>query len=150
MIRLASMGIVLLMALPALAMQPEERLKDSVLEARARTISQEVRCLVCQNQSVDDSDADLARDLRRIIRERLTAGDTDTAVKDFLVSRYGDFVLLRPPFRLSTVFLWLIPFAVLFCGGISFWMMNRRKMAPPASLTPEEQLRLEVLTKDNP
>lgn len=149
MMRLAPIGIFLLMALPALAMQPEERLNDSTLEARARMIGQEIRCLVCQNQSIDDSDADLARDLRRIIRERLTVGDTDTAVKDFLVARYGDFVLLRPPFRLSTLFLWLIPFAILFCGGISFWVMSRRTINPPANLTPEEQLRLEILTKDN-
>jgi len=148
MMRPAIIGIFLLMALPAVAMQPEERLNDSVLETRARTISREIRCLVCQNQSIDDSDADLARDLRRIIRERLTAGDTDAAVKDFLVARYGDFVLLRPPFRASTLFLWLIPFAILVCGGLSFWVMSRRTINPLASLTPEEQRRLEILTKD--
>ena len=150
MTRLSLIGVFLLMALPVLAMQPEERLNDAILEARARTISHEIRCLVCQNQSIDDSDADLARDLRRIIRERLTAGDTDAAVKDFLVMRYGDFVLLRPPFRLSTLVLWLIPFAVLICGGISFWAMSRRTINAPVSLTPEEKLRLEILTKDHP
>lgn len=149
MMRPAIIGIFLLMALPALAMQPEERLNDSVLETRARMISQEIRCLVCQNQSIDDSDADLARDLRRIIRERLTVGDTDAAVKDFLVARYGNFVLLRPPFQLSTLLLWLIPFAILVGGGISFWVVSRRKINPPAGLTPEEQRRLEILTKDN-
>jgi len=149
MTRLPLIGIFLFMTLPALAMQPEERLNDSGLEARARTISREIRCLVCQNQSIDNSDADLAHDLRRIIRERLTAGDSDAAVKDFLVARYGDFVLLRPPFRLSTIFLWLIPFAILVGGGISFWIMSRRTINPPVSLTREEQLRLEILTKDN-
>ncbi len=147
--QLALIGIVLLLALPAAALQPEERLADPILETRARAISQEIRCLVCQNQSVDDSDADLARDLRRIIRERLTAGDTDAAVKSFLVARYGDFVLLRPPFRASTLFLWLIPFAIIICGGIVFWVVSRRRITPPAHLTPEEQRRLEILTKDN-
>lgn len=147
--QLALIGIVLLLALPAAALQPEERLADPILETRARAISQEIRCLVCQNQSIDDSDADLARDLRRIIRERLTAGDTDAAVKDFLVARYGDFVLLRPPFRASTLFLWLIPFAILVWGGIVFWVVSRRRVTPPTHLSPEEQRRLEVLTKDN-
>lgn len=147
--RLYIMAAFLLVALPAAALQPEERLDDSVLEARARAISQEIRCLVCQNQSIDESDADLARDLRRIIRERLTAGDTDAAVKDFLVARYGDFVLLRPPFRASTLFLWLVPFAVVVGGGVMLWSISRRKVIPPERLTPEERQRLEILTKDN-
>ncbi len=147
--RLYIMAAFLLVALPAAALQPEELLADSALEARARAISQEIRCLVCQNQSIDESDADLARDLRRIIRERLTAGDTDAAVKDFLVARYGDFVLLRPPFRASTLFLWLIPFAVVVGGGVMLWSIGRRKVIPPERLTPEEQQRLEILTKDS-
>ena len=148
--RIFIMTTLILLALPASALQPEERLADPLLETRARSISQEIRCLVCQNQSIDESDADLARDLRRIIRERLTAGDTDAAVKDFLVARYGDFVLLRPPFRAATLFLWLVPFAIVMWGGIAFWVISRRKTIPPARLTPEEQHRLEILTKDNP
>ena len=148
--RIFIMTTLILLALPASALQPEERLADPLLETRARSISQEIRCLVCQNQSIDESDADLARDLRRIIRERLTAGDTDAAVKDFLVARYGDFVLLRPPFRAATLFLWLVPFAIVMWGGIAFWVISRRKTIPPARLTPEEQPRLEILTKDNP
>src|ERR1041384_1887939 len=97
--------------MPALAVQPDEILKDAALEPRARTLSQELRCMVCQNQSIDDSDAPLAKDLRVLVRERLTAGDSDRQVIDFLVTRYGEFVLLKPRFSMHTLLLWLAPFA---------------------------------------
>ncbi len=107
------------LALPfpaAKAVEPDEVLSDPALEARARTISAELRCLVCQNQSIDDSDADLAKDLRLLVRERLVAGDSDQEVRDFVVERYGAFVLLRPPFNPSTFVLWLTPFALALLG----------------------------------
>src|SRR3954470_16615115 len=106
------------MAAPAFAVHPDEILKDPVLEARARTLSQELRCMVCQNQSIDDSDAPLARDLRVLVRERLTAGDSDGQVIDFLVARYGEFVLLKPRVSAHTLLLWLAPFAVLVIAAI--------------------------------
>ena len=99
------------LVLPALAVQPDEILSDAVLEARARVLSKELRCMVCQNQSIDDSDAPLARDLRILVRDRLKAGDSDTQVLDFLVARYGEFVLLRPRFEWHTALLWLAPLA---------------------------------------
>ena len=107
----------LALAAPARAVTPDEQLPDPRLEARARALSQELRCLVCQNQSIDDSNAPLAHDLRVILRERLAAGDTDAQAKAYLVTRYGDFVLLRPPFQPDTWALWLGPFAVLLAGG---------------------------------
>src|SRR6187397_3078929 len=101
---------------PAFAVQPDEVLSDPALEARARVLSQELRCLVCQNQSIDDSDALLARDLRLLLRERLKSGDSDQQVLDFLVARYGEFVLLRPPFTWHTLALWLAPPLLLAFG----------------------------------
>lgn len=99
-----------------LAVQPGEQLKDPEQETRARKLSAELRCLVCQNQSIDDSDAELARDLRRLVRERITAGDSDNAIRQFLVARYGEFVLLRPPFSASTALLWSLPAIALIAG----------------------------------
>lgn len=107
----------LLVSGAALAVQPGEQLKDPAQEARARKLSAELRCLVCQNQSIDDSDAELARDLRRLVRERISAGDSDSAIRQFLVARYGEFVLLRPPFSASTALLWSLP-AIALIGGI--------------------------------
>ena len=98
-------------------MQPDEILPDPALETRARNLSRELRCMVCQNQSIDDSDAPLARDLRLLVRERLKAGDSDTQIVDFLVARYGDFVLLKPRFTSHTALLWLLPFLVLIAGA---------------------------------
>ena len=106
-------AMFLLMQLPALAVAPDEVLSDSVLEARARALSAQLRCLVCQNQSIDDSDAPLARDLRVLVRKRLQAKDSDEAVMDYIVARYGDFVLLKPPMKSSTLLLWLTPLLVL-------------------------------------
>ncbi|KAB0265651.1 cytochrome c-type biogenesis protein [Microvirga brassicacearum] len=128
------------------AVQPNEVLKDPVLERRARDISAGLRCLVCQNQSIDDSDADLARDLRLLVRERLTAGDTDAQVRDFVVQRYGEFVLLRPTFRGRTLVLWLTPVLVLVVGGLGIYTTIRRRPAA-ASLNAEETRAVEALLK---
>jgi cytochrome c-type biogenesis protein CcmH len=113
-------------ATAAHAVMPDEMLKDPVLEARARGISQELRCLVCQNQSIDDSDATLARDLRVIVRERLTAGDSDAQVLDFVTARYGNYVLLKPPFQANTILLWLLPFGLLAVGLVIAFMYLRQ------------------------
>jgi cytochrome c-type biogenesis protein CcmH len=143
--------MVLALTLPAaLAVQPDEVLKDPALEQRARAISSGLRCLVCQNQSIDDSNAPLARDLRLLVRERLTAGDSDKAVVDFVVARYGDFVLLRPPFNAHTILLWAAPFLILLGGAAFVW--RRRKALPVpqpnARLTEEERQRLDRLLQD--
>lgn len=134
----------------AFAVQPDEMLKDAGLEARARHLSGELRCMVCQNQSIDDSEAPLARDLRLLVRQRLEAGDSDRQVLDFLVARYGDFVLLRPPVQLDTLLLWGLPPAALLAGLIGLIMMARRRKTlslQPAALTPEEQNRLSTLVE---
>ena len=109
------------------AVEPNEILKDPVLEQRARALSQDLRCLVCQNQSIDDSDAQLARDLRVLVRERLTAGDSDQAVVDYVVSRYGDFVLLRPPFKAATLVLWFGPIIIALSGLTGLILFFRRQ-----------------------
>jgi cytochrome c-type biogenesis protein CcmH len=141
--------IALALAPPALAVQPDEVLKDAGLERRARALSAELRCLVCQNQSIDDSDAPLAKDLRVIVRERLVAGDSDGQIRDFLVARYGAFVMLRPPVTMQTILLWASPFAALAAGGLVVWRLRRRAAAaaatPVAGLTDEEQARIERL-----
>jgi cytochrome c-type biogenesis protein CcmH len=131
------------------ATSPDEILADPVLEARARALSKELRCLVCQNQSIDDSDADLARDLRRIVREQLTAGRSDQEIIDYLTARYGEFVLLMPPVEPATWGLWFGPAAVLLIGAIGGIAYLRRRGARPAALVPElsaeERRRLEAL-----
>ena len=116
--------IALSLSWPALAWNPDEVLENQALEDRARSISKELRCLVCQNQSIDDSDAPLARDLRLIVRERLVAGDSDTAIYDFVVARYGEFVLLRPRLNIGTVILWSSPVLVIL-GGV--YLIGRRQ-----------------------
>jgi cytochrome c-type biogenesis protein CcmH len=134
----------------AFAVTPDEMLKDPVLEARARHLSQELRCLVCQNQSIDDSEAPLAHDLRVLVRKRLEAGDSDKQVLDFLVARYGDFVLLKPPVQLDTLLLWGLPPAALLAGMVGLLMMARRRKTlnlQPAALTPEEQNRVATLVE---
>jgi cytochrome c-type biogenesis protein CcmH len=115
----------------ASAVQPDEQLPDPALEARAREISAGLRCLVCQNQSIDDSDAPLARDLRILVRQRLEAGDSDAMVRDYLVARYGDFILLKPPFEASTLFLWLTPLVVL--GASAMVVAHRFRSAKPVA-----------------
>jgi cytochrome c-type biogenesis protein CcmH len=128
---------------PGLAVQPDEILKDAALEARARALSAGLRCLVCQNQSIDDSDAPLARDLRILIRERLTAGETDAQVINFVVIRYGDFVLLRPRFTAQTVLLWATPFAVLFLAALFLFRRRKGTAANEAPLSAEERAALD-------
>ena len=141
----------LLLASPAFAVRPDEILADADLEARARTISQELRCVVCQNQSIDDSDAPLAADLRAIVRERLSAGDTDEEVMAYIVARYGNFVLLKPPLDLQTILLWSAPLLVLIPGGLGLALYLRRRSragaADPVPLTTEERRALADILK---
>ncbi len=136
------------------AVQPDEMLRDPVLEARARALSKDLRCMVCQNESIDDSEAPLAHDLRVLVRERLQAGDTDQQVLDFLVARYGEFVLLRPPLSWHTVALWGLPPAALLIGALVILidLRRRRKTAVAAEdrLSPTEEARIAELLRNNP
>ena len=143
-----ALALTLLSAVPGWAVEPDEMLDDPVLEARARALSQEIRCPVCQNESIDSSNAALARDLRILVRERLVAGDSDTEVKAFLVARYGDYVLLDPPFKLTTYALWFGPALILLLGGFGvflFFSGARRASRAPAPLSAEERARLDRL-----
>ena len=142
-------AMLCLWVLPAAAVQPDEILSDSQLEVRARTLTKELRCMVCQNQSIDDSDAPLARDLRLLVRERLQAGDSNQEVIDFLVARYGEFVLLRPRFSAHTAILWLTPIGILLIGVFVFVLLARKPAKPDTDLTPHEETRLsEILRRD--
>jgi cytochrome c-type biogenesis protein CcmH len=138
----------------AYAVQPDEIMSDPVKEARARELSRELRCMVCQNQSIDDSEAPLARDLRLLVRERIAAGDSDAQVIDFLVARYGEFVLLKPRLEPHTLLLWLLPPLALAGGGLALWMQSRRRSgsvaaeAASVTLTPDEEARLAALISD--
>ncbi len=138
---------LLLNPLPALAVNPDEILADPVLEERARDLSAQLRCMVCQNQSIDDSNAELARDLRVLVRERLVDGDSDEEVIDYVVSRYGEFVLLKPRLSVRTVLLWGAPVVLLLLGGLVLVLMARGRLKPrqPSVLTPEEEARLDDL-----
>ncbi|MGY3492082.1 MULTISPECIES: cytochrome c-type biogenesis protein [unclassified Bradyrhizobium] len=143
---------LMLGAMPARAVLPDEVMADPAKEARARELSKELRCMVCQNQSIDDSEAPLARDLRLLVRERISAGDSDGQVIDFLVARYGEFVLLKPRLNEHTLLLWLTPPLALLLGGFALWRLGRRKANPAAGggdsaagLTSDEQARLERL-----
>ncbi|MCB1971347.1 MAG: cytochrome c-type biogenesis protein CcmH [Geminicoccaceae bacterium] len=146
--------LVLSVVLPARAgVTPDEVLADPALEMRARELGRELRCLVCQNQSIDDSDASLAHDLRVLVRERLVAGDTDQQVRDYLVARYGEFVLLEPPVQASTWLLWGGPFVILILGAILVFVFVRRRpagMAEPEPLDDSERARLQQLNPDQP
>jgi cytochrome c-type biogenesis protein CcmH len=155
-LRVIAILLVLGPASQALAVQPDEILKDPAQEARARVLSKQLRCMVCQNQSIDDSDAPLARDLRILVRERLQAGDSNQQVLDFLVQRYGEFVLLRPRLQWRTALLWLAAPALLIGGGLILFMLARRRRATsPAdaalpqggALTADEERRLAGLIK---
>lgn len=150
--RLVAAGLVagVMAAAPAAAVQPDEVLDDPALEARAREISKEVRCLVCQNESIDDSNAELARDLRLVVRERLLAGDSDDEVEQFLVDRYGEFVLLRPPFTAGNAVIWLAGPVLLIVGGtVAFLFMRRRpETAPDRPLSEAERAELERVLGD--
>lgn len=148
--RLVMIALLALLLAPAMAraVTPDEILKDPALEARARHLSQELRCMVCQNQSIDDSDAPLAKDLRVLVRERLVKGDSDRQVLDFLVSRYGEFVLLKPPFQVQTLLLWALSPLVLLIGIGALILMARRRRSvsmEPSALSRDEQRRLKAL-----
>ncbi|MDN3272850.1 cytochrome c-type biogenesis protein CcmH [Frankia sp. RB7] len=150
----AIVALVLLAAPAAYAVQPDEIMSDPVKEARARDLSRELRCMVCQNQSIDDSDAPLARDLRLLVRERIAAGDSNSQVLDFLVARYGEFVLLKPRFERQTMLLWLLAPLLLAGGGFALWRQSRRSAQVGADgtqppLTPDEQARLAALMSDD-
>lgn len=151
--RLASL-LFLLIPLAAHAVTPGEMLADPALEARARAIASELRCLVCQNQSIDDSDASLARDLRVLVREKLKEGMTDAQVREFVHSRYGDFVLLRPPMKPGTLLLWSAPLIALLAGAAALWMAARRRTGLPVAsakaLSAEERARLKALGASHP
>lgn len=152
-VMIAGFGVFVLLAgltVPARAVEPDEVLDDPVLEARARELSKTLRCLVCQNENIDSSHAPLARDLRIILRERLSAGDTDEEAIEFLVSRYGDFVLLLPPVQKNTMVLWLAPFLfmVFGIGGVIIYMRSTRAAAHEADLTEEDARRLADLMGD--
>jgi cytochrome c-type biogenesis protein CcmH len=138
----------------AYAVQPDEIMSDPAKEARARSLSRELRCMVCQNQSIDDSEAPLARDLRLLVRERIAAGDSDIQVIDFLVARYGEFVLLKPRLERHTLLLWLLPPLALAGGGLALWMYSRRRTgsgteAAAVTLTPDEEARLAALISED-
>ena len=150
-------AIVVLGGSPARAVRPDEIMSDTAKEARARDLSRELRCMVCQNQSIDDSEAPLARDLRLLVRERIAAGDSDAQVIDFLVARYGEFVLLKPRLNPHTWLLWLMPPLALAGGGLALWNYGRRRTksgptedASLFKLTADEEARLERLIAAEP
>ncbi|HYX04360.1 MAG TPA: cytochrome c-type biogenesis protein [Reyranella sp.] len=144
------MVALLLVASPSVAVEPSEMLADPALEARAREIGQALRCVVCQNQSIDDSSAEVARDMRRAVRERLTAGDSNEQVYAFMVARYGDYVLLKPPFKARTLVLWLGAPALLVLAAVALWLAARRRRAPqpPQPLSDEERRRLAAILRE--
>ena len=144
----ALLALALMLATPAAAVLPDEMLPDAAQEARARAISKDLRCVVCQNQSIDDSDAPLARDLRVLVREQIARGSSDAEVRDYIVARYGNFVLLKPPMEGDTLLLWLGPFAILLLGGAGLIFWQRRKpvaMPDAAPLTEAERAELDRL-----
>ena len=147
---LALLLVVIGLASPAFAVQPNEILDDPALERRARSISAELRCMVCQNQSIDDSDAELARDLRVLVRERLVSGDTDDQVYDYVVSRYGEFVLLRPRLSIQTLALWAAPILVMGAGiaAIATFLRNRDPLQAGPTLTEGEEKAIADLLKE--
>lgn len=153
MIRLLLISVTILFAVGgklAQAVEPSERLADSVLEERARTLSKELRCLVCQNQSIDESNADLAHDLRILLRQRLVAGDTDQQILDYIAARYGMFVLLDPPFTPATYLLWLTPPLLVLGAGV-FLLVRARRRRPESMLprlTQDEKTRAALLLGD--
>ena len=154
--RVAILAVLFLLVLPVVgvdAVQPNEVLNDPELEARARNLSKDIRCLVCQNQSIDDSNAGLARDLRVLVRQRLTKGDSDEQILDFLVNRYGDFVLLKPPVKLSTYALWYGPIAIFIFGviGLIIFLRGRRPSiaSQTVALSEDEERRISALFDKN-
>ena len=148
--RFALVALALLVAVPVAAVLPDEMLPDAAQEQRARALSKDLRCVVCQNQSIDDSDAPLARDLRVLVREQIAAGKSDAAVRGYLVERYGNFVLLKPPIEGDTLLLWAGPFAVLLFGAAGLILWQRRRPATPvtadAPLSDAERRELDQLS----
>jgi cytochrome c-type biogenesis protein CcmH len=140
--------LALLAATPAMAVQPNEVLQDEALETRARNLSAQLRCMVCQNQSIDDSDAELARDLRVLVRERLMAGDSDEDVMNYVVSRYGEFVLLKPRFSFRNALLWGTPIVLLLAGGVVIFLALRRNKPDVPELSREENEALRAILND--
>ena len=150
-----TLSLLLLVAVPLQAVEPDEILDDPQLEARARALSAEVRCLVCQNESIDSSSAELARELRILLRERLLLGEDEEEIKAYLVSRYGDFVLLKPPFKMETLLLWVGPFVILIIGLLSIVLFLRRQAGAltaqtPPGLSDDEKARLAELIDTPP
>ncbi len=148
--RLLFVAFMLLSASPVFAVNPDEVLDDPALEARARALSAQLRCMVCQNQSIDDSNAELAKDLRLLVRERITDGDSDEAVIAYVVSRYGEFVLLNPRFETKTLLLWGTPVVLLLAGAAAMLVSARRRAGKTTgtALSTEEQARLDAVLKD--
>jgi cytochrome c-type biogenesis protein CcmH len=138
---------LMIAALPAYAVQPDEMLRDPVLEGRARALSAELRCMVCQNQSIDDSDAPLARDIRLLIRDRIAKGESNDVVRSFLVSRYGDFILLRPPFKMETLLLWFGAPLALVLGAVTMWRAARRPRKATPALSEAEEAQLAAIAR---
>lgn len=152
---LLSLLLAIWLSVPAMAVEPDEVLSDPALEARARELSKELRCLVCRNESIDDSNADLARDLRLLVRERMVAGDTDTEVKTFLVDRYGEFVLLRPAFTWANAVLWFAGPILFLLGLVAAVVFIRGRnpataREPAPALSAGEKAELERILKDGP
>ncbi|MEJ8311000.1 cytochrome c-type biogenesis protein [Agrobacterium larrymoorei] len=145
--RLSLLLVLAFGAFPAFAFNPDEVLSDPALEARARNLTAQLRCMVCQNQSIDDSNAELARDLRLLVRDRLVKGDSDEAVINYVVSRYGEFVLLKPRFSTRTLALWGAPIGLLLIGGVAVFVFSRRRAAPSEGqkLTADEEARIRDL-----
>jgi cytochrome c-type biogenesis protein CcmH len=148
--RFLLLAVALLLIVPAaLAVEPDEMMKDPALEARARALSQTLRCMVCQNESIDESNAPLARDLRLLVRERIRNGDSDAEVREFLVARYGEFILLTPRLTARTILLWSVPILVLLAGGTGVLLTLRNRTPLPAPLSDAEKRRLAALLGDN-
>lgn len=148
-------GVLLAFTAPSRAVEPDEVLPDASQEARARSLSQHLRCVVCQNQSIDDSNAPLARDLRVLLRERISAGDSDRAAMDYIVARYGNFVLLKPPVQLNTLLLWFGPGIILLMALIAYWTLIHRRPEKsaddaPGPLTEAEREELQSILKESP
>jgi cytochrome c-type biogenesis protein CcmH len=153
-VRILTIVLLSIAAAPCWAVMPDEVLKDPALETRARLLSQELRCVVCQNQSIDDSNAPLAHDLRVVLRDRLSSGDSDQQALDFIVARYGNFVLLNPPMQLNTLLLWIGPLLILLAAGIGFGRYvgrdgnGSRTAQAPAPLSENERERIETLLNE--
>ena len=149
-LRLILVMLALIAPTLALAVRPDEMLEDPALKSRARDLSGQLRCLVCQNESIDESDADLARDIRLLIRERITKGESNDQIRDFLVSRYGDFILLKPPLKPETLILWLSAPLTFALGAYAIFRTSRGAKSPAAPLTAEEEARLRELEGNGP